>query len=94
MKKTIVIACATGVATSTVIANRVEDLCKKNNIEYQLIQCKVPEVGSYEDRADLIITSGKSPRKFKAVTIKATSYITGINDEQTDKDIINALQNN
>lgn len=93
MKKNIVVACATGVATSTVICNRIEDLCKKAGIDYYLIQCKVSEIGGYEEQADLIVTSGKSPRVFKAPTVKATAFITGINPEEVDERILDVLKN-
>ncbi len=92
MKKNIVVACATGVATSTVISNRIEKLCKLNNIDFNIIQCKVPEIGSYEDKADLIVTSGKSPREFTAPNVKATAYITGIDAEKVDEKIISFLK--
>lgn len=91
-KKSIIVACATGVATSTVICNRIEELCKENGIEVSIVQCKVPEISAYEGDADLIVTSGKVPKQFSIPAVKATSYIIGIGAEATDQEIINHLK--
>ncbi len=89
--KTIIIACATGVATSTLVANRVEDLAKKNGITIKLIQCKIAEVASKQGEADLIIASTILPTSYNIPAIKATAYITGIGAEKIDAQILEVL---
>ena len=46
-KKRVLVACGTGIATSTVVCKRVEDLLKNNGIEAEVIQCKIAEIGTY-----------------------------------------------
>lgn len=92
MSKTIVVACATGVVTSTVIIQRIEKICKEAGIAIDIIQCKVPELTHYADRADLIVTSGKTPKKFDVPTVRATPYITGVAPENTDAQILECLK--
>ena len=50
-KKTVLVACGAGIATSTVVNKAIEDLAKENNIPVNLIQIKIAEVSAYEDRA-------------------------------------------
>ena len=59
-KKVVLVACGTGIATSTVVNTALESLAKDNGIQIEIIQCKIMEVPSYADRADLLITSSRS----------------------------------
>lgn len=45
MRKRILVACGAGIATSTVVCDRVERLVKENNIDATVTQCKIAEVG-------------------------------------------------
>lgn len=91
-KKTILVACGCGIATSTVVCDKVEKLIKENNIDAQVIQCKIAEVSSKQDSADLIVSTTILPTTYKIPAIIATSYITGINTQALDKKILDALQ--
>ena len=46
MKKKVIVACGGAVATSTVAANKVVDLCKKNGIDVEICQIRISEIGS------------------------------------------------
>lgn len=81
-----------GIATSTVVCDRVERLVKENNIDATVTQCKIAEVGSLEDHADLIISTTILPREFKIPAIKATAYISGIGTDKLDEKILSYLR--
>ncbi|MFR1317732.1 MAG: PTS sugar transporter subunit IIB, partial [Peptostreptococcus anaerobius] len=84
MKKKILVACGAGIATSTVVCGKVEQLVKDNNIDAEIIQCKIAEVASKQDEADLIVSTTILPTTYKIPAIIATSYITGINTKALD----------
>ncbi|MZU15752.1 PTS galactitol transporter subunit IIB, partial [Bifidobacterium longum] len=47
MKKlNVLVACGAGIATSTVVMKKVEDLFAENNIDANLIQIKIAEAAS------------------------------------------------
>ncbi|AJG96936.1 PTS sugar transporter subunit IIB [Clostridium beijerinckii] len=92
MRKRILVACGAGIATSTVVCDRVERLVKENNIDATVTQCKIAEVGSLEDHADLIISTTILPREFKIPAIKATAYISGIGTDKLDEKILSYLR--
>lgn len=92
MKKRILVACGAGIATSTVVCDRVENLVKDNGIDAQITQCKIAEVGSLQDQADLIVSTTILPTTYNIPAIKATAYITGIGTEKLDQQILDLLK--
>lgn len=90
-KKRILVACGAGIATSTVVCDKVETLVKENNIDAEVVQCKIAEVKAMEDSADLIISTTILPTTYNIPALKATSYITGINTAALDKKILDEL---
>lgn len=91
-QKVILVACGTGIATSTVACKKVEDLIKANNIDARIIQCKIAEVPGYEDEADLLVTTTIAARPYKIPVVKAINYLTNINTQKVDQAIIDALK--
>ena len=92
MKKRILVACGAGIAKSTVVCDKVERLCKSNNIDATIIQCKIAEVASMEDQADLIVSTTILPKEYKIPAIKATGYISGIGMPALDEKILSYLR--
>lgn len=46
MKKKIIVACGGAVATSTIAANKVVELCKENGIDVEICQIRISEIAS------------------------------------------------
>lgn len=93
MKYKILIACGTGIATSTVIAKRVEKLCKDNGFDVMVEQVKIVEVAGKCENYDLIVASTKVPESVKTPKVQAINYLTGLNMNKTDDEIITILKN-
>lgn len=91
-KKRILVACGAGIATSTVVCNRVENLVKDNNVDAEVVQCKIAEVKSMQEGADLIVSTTILPTQYNIPALSATAYITGINMEALDQKILDALK--
>lgn len=92
MGKRILVACGAGIATSTVVCDRVERLVKENGIDAEVIQCKIAEVASKQDGADLIVSTTILPTTYRIPALKATAYITGIGAEKLDANILSYLK--
>lgn len=92
MKKTIIVACGTGIATSTVATTKVKELCKKHDINCEIKQCKISEVKSYADEADLLVTTTITNKDYDFPVINAQSFLTGINQEETLDKILEVLK--
>ncbi|RYL87808.1 PTS sugar transporter subunit IIB [Sporolactobacillus sp. THM19-2] len=91
-KKRVLVACGAGIATSTVLVDRVEKLFKKNHIDAEIVQCKITEVKSKQRDADLIVSSTILPTKYEIPAVVATAYISGINMEAMDEKILGYLK--
>lgn len=92
MKKRILVACGGAVATSTVAAERIRDLLKKENIDADVRQCRISELQSNKDEADLIVTTARVNKDYGIPVVHGVSFVSGINQEKTEKEIINALK--
>jgi PTS system galactitol-specific IIB component len=90
-KKKILVACGTGIATSTVVTIKIQEALKKNNIDADVVQCKVAEIPSKIDGADLIVTTTVYENS-KIPVIRGLSFLTGIGMEKDLQKIIDTLR--
>lgn len=91
-KKQVLIACGAGIATSTVVNGAIEDMTKEHNLNVELVQIKIAEVGSYVDTADLLVTTAMTKKEFPFPVINAQSFLTGIGTDDTKQKILEELK--
>ena len=89
-KKHILIACGTGVATSTVVCMRVKEELEKNNIPATVEQCKVAELPSKIHGADLVVTT-TAYESDDIPVVRALSFLTGVGIEADVQKIVDIL---
>lgn len=92
MTKKILVACGAGIATSTVVMDRIERLLKENQIDAEAKQIKIVEASSLQNEADLIVSTTILPTTYQIPAIVAISYITGVGMEETDAEILSYLR--
>lgn len=92
MKKQILIACGAGIATSTIVNDAVEKMCKENGIAATLHQIKITEVGSYVDSANLLISTTIVQKEYPFPVINARAFLTGIGLDQVKAQILEELK--
>ena len=91
MKK-LLIACGAGIATSTIVVNKVEELVKKHGLDVDIKQIKIAEAASLQHEADLIVSTTMLPTTYSIPAIIATNYITGFGEEELDEEILSHLK--
>ena len=91
MTKKIIVACGGAVATSTVAANRVQEICDENGIDAEIVQVRILEIAGNLP-ADLIITTSNCSEDFGAPLVKGMPFISGLGVEETESEIINILK--
>jgi PTS system galactitol-specific IIB component len=77
-KKTVLFACGTGIATSTVVANAVVETMKERGISIDPRQCKATEVRSQLGGVDLIVSTTQLPADLGVPAITTLAFLTGI----------------
>ena len=87
----VLVACGAGIATSTVVMKKIEDLFKKNNIDAQFIQIKIAEAASKQDQADMLITTTMLPMEYKIPAVKAMAFLTGIGQDKVEAEILDTV---
>lgn len=91
MKKKVIVACGGAVATSTIAANKVVELCKKNGIDVDICQIRISEIDSNLP-ADLIVTTSKVKRDYGVPLLTGMPFISGVEVEKTEKAILDVLK--
>ncbi|WP_422443664.1 PTS sugar transporter subunit IIB [Thermoanaerobacterium sp. DL9XJH110] len=92
-KKTILIACGTGICTSTMVAKKLEESLKKKgkDKEVNIVQCKVAELISKAADADLIVSTTTVSNQISTPVIMGTAFLTGIGVDKVTDEIISKL---
>ncbi len=83
----IVVACGSGVATSTLASKVVEEVCKENGIEASIETCGMSSVAGTAEHADVVLTTSRYEKELRCPVMSVTSFITGIRAEKTKKDL-------
>ena len=92
MKKKVIVACGGAVATSTIAANKVVELGKKNGNEIDICQVRISEIESNLSGASLIVTTSKVKRDYGVPLITGMPFISGIGVEKTERAILDVLR--
>ncbi|MWP49315.1 MULTISPECIES: PTS galactitol transporter subunit IIB [unclassified Gilliamella] len=93
MKKKIIVACGGAVATSTLAADEIKELCNENNIELDLVQCRINEISTFIDDVDLICTTAKMDQTFDDIPIvHGMPFVSGVGIEQLKAKILSILK--
>lgn len=90
--KTILVACGTAIATSTMVAKAIEEAMKARGIPIRTRQCKAMEVRSLVKDADLVVTTTPVPSDLGVPVIQTLAFLTGLGKEEAIEQIAKALQ--
>ena len=90
-KKKVLVACGTGIATSTVVTIKIQEALKVNHIDADVVQCKVAELPMKVDGADLVVTTTTYENN-KIPVIRGLSFLTGIGMDKDLQKIVDILK--
>lgn len=94
MKK-LLIMCGTGVATSTIVTNKVKAWLKENDLEneVQLFQSKIASEMNKIDEYDIVVSTTVVPDSIKDKVIMGIPLLTGIGTETMYAEIEKKIRN-
>lgn len=78
--------------TSTIAANKVVELCKKNGIDVEICQIRISEIESNLPGTSLIVTTSKVKRDYGVPLITGMPFISGVGVEKTEAAILDVLK--
>jgi PTS system galactitol-specific IIB component len=77
MKK-ILVACGTAIATSTVVAKKLEEKLRALGIDVKIDQCKTSEVAARAAGYDLVVSTTEVGDTAGKPVVRTLSFLTGI----------------
>jgi PTS system galactitol-specific IIB component len=92
MKKRVIVACGGAVATSTVAASRVVELCKEHGIDVEIVQCRVAEIAANLTGVSLIVATSKVQKDHGLPFVSGMPFISGVGVEKAEQAILTALK--
>ena len=81
-----------GMATSSIISEKVREILDKNDIQYTLSQVQLSELEMYKG-ADLFITSMKLQEDYGLPVVVGTPFLIGIGEDEAAQKILDILKN-
>ncbi|WP_165211488.1 PTS sugar transporter subunit IIB [Streptococcus tangpeifui] len=91
-KVKVLVACGAGIATSTVVMKKIEDLFANHQIDAEFRQIKIAEASSLQNDYDMLITTTMLPTTYDIPAIKAMSFLTGINQAKAEEEILSTVK--
>ena len=92
--KNILLACGSGIATSTAVAAKIKDLLDDNGYEgqYKITQCSIAEAVSKSSQADLLIATTAKPDDLECPYIAGVPFLTGIGKAATEQKVLEFME--
>ncbi len=89
----IILACGSGVATSTAVANKIKELLDANGYggTYTLKQCSIAEAVPASQSADLVIATTVKPDGLSCEFISGLPFLTGIQRQAAEQAVLDFM---
>jgi len=93
MKK-ILVACGSGIATSTAVNNKIKNALDENGYKgkYQLNQIKVTDAVRLSKDYNLLISTTQEPAGLQCEFMSAVPFLTGVNTESSIKRLLEIME--
>lgn len=88
----ILIACGSGIATSTVAQERVKDILSKADIPATISKGTVGQIQTLQDSVDIVLVTTRYNKPTTKPVISVFGLISGINEEKTVADVVAACR--
>lgn len=91
--KNILLACGSGICTSTAARAKVEKLLNEKGYagKYKITQCKVAEAPAMSVNYDFLIATTMAPTEIKCPFVSGVCFLTGVGIEAATKQILELM---
>jgi PTS system galactitol-specific IIB component len=90
-KKRVLIVCGSSIATSTMVAMKVEELLREHKIDADIRRCMTSEAKTAAKDADLIVATSQVDSVAIPV-ISGIPFITGLGMDKVKQEIVDTLR--
>lgn len=89
---TILVACGSGVATSTIAQEAVKEIAKKVGVKTKIFKSTIAEVQEKQKLVDLILITSNYRKSLEKPYLSVFGLISGVNKEATEKKLVDLLK--
>lgn len=91
--KEIIVACGSGVATSTAVVGKISALLDEHGHsgQYHIQQCAIAEAVGKSASADLLVATTAKPDGIECEFISGIAFLTGIGKAAVEQQILDAM---
>ena len=92
MKK-IVLACGSGIATSTAVSRKVTALLDEHGFAggYEIVQCAISEAADACADADVLVATTVAPGGLACPYVSGVPFLTGVGRDAAERSLLEAL---
>ncbi|AXE37255.1 PTS sugar transporter subunit IIB [Acidipropionibacterium virtanenii] len=88
----ILIACGSGIATSTVAQEKIKDILKEAGIPARITKGTVGQLPSLQDSVDVIMLTTRYPKPLNKPMVQVFGLISGIGEDAVKQQVIDACR--
>lgn len=85
------VACGSGIATSTVAANAIHEIFEELGIDVEIIKGTVPEISEKADEMDIVFVTNCYREEISCPVVNVTAFLTGIKKDKKVAEIKNII---
>lgn len=86
------IACGSGIATSTVAQEKVKQILKEAGIPARITKGTVGQVQTLQDGVDVVMLTTRYPKPLKKPLVQVFGLISGINEDAIKDEIVSTCR--
>lgn len=92
--KNILLACGSGICTSTAVRAKIEKILDEKGFagQYKITQCKVAESPAMSVNYDFLIATTLAPTEIKCPFVSGICFLTGVGTENSVQQIIDLMK--
>ena len=93
-KKTVkvLVACGSGVATSTIAKDAVTEIAKEAGVDVQILKATLAEVPSKQQDVDVVLTTANYRKPLEKPQMSVFGLVSGINADKVKADLAELLK--
>lgn len=92
--KNILLACGSGICTSTAVRGKIEKILNENGYagKYRINQCKVGEATAMSVNYDFLIATTMAPQNLSCPFVPGVCFLTGVNTQASVDAILELMK--
>lgn len=91
-KKKVIVACIGAVATSSLAAEKIEELARAHHLNVEICQCRIAEIPSNVEGACLIVPTARVKRDYGVPVVNGMPFVTGVGLEKAEEEALKILK--